>query len=272
MRGAGAQEGGVVRDKRGWHVGVVVALVVAVLGMLAGVRGTGREASAQLAPRAAAIEPVGQRALSYTELRAGTRSPNQALAPTWWRSLPSPDLFAPVVQSASDREAAVARRAARRAYDGAPPTVPHPVEQLGVPGCLTCHERGAKIAEHVAPKMSHAPMGSCVQCHVPAEDPRVTAAGAAESVAPWALPQQVVADNGFAGRGPPGPGERAWPGAPPVIPHTTWMRERCDGCHGVFGASGMRSTHPWRQSCTQCHAPAAELDQRPVWAQAAVTP
>ncbi|HRC56557.1 MAG TPA: hypothetical protein PKU97_11575, partial [Kofleriaceae bacterium] len=90
---------------------------------------------------------------------------------------------------------------------------------------------------------------------------------AATEVAP-SLPLQEVADSAFVGLPAPGRGERAWPGAPPTIPHTTWMRERCDSCHGVWGASGLRSTHPWRQSCTQCHAPAAALDQRPVWSPA----
>ncbi|MBK6532709.1 MAG: hypothetical protein IPF99_24875 [Deltaproteobacteria bacterium] len=46
------------------------------------------------------------------------------------------------------------------------------------------------------------------------------------------------------------------------------MRGRCESCHGVL-SQGIRSTHPWRESCTQCHAPSAALDQRPM---AAVTP
>ena len=57
-------------------------------------------------------------------------------------------------------------------------------------------------------------------------------------------------------------GNRAWSIAPPEIPHRTFMQERCESCHGVNGRDAIRSTHPWRQSCEQCHAPSAEFDQR----------
>ena len=40
----------------------------------------------------------------------------------------------------------------------------------------------------------------------------------------------------------------------------------CLGCHGVNGKSGMQTSHPERVSCTQCHAPSAELNQVPVGA------
>jgi hypothetical protein len=60
---------------------------------------------------------------------------------------------------------------------------------------------------------------------------------------------------------------RDYDGAPPTIPHPTLMRGECASCHGVFGADGIKTTHPWRQSCTQCHAMNAVNDQH-----AAVTP
>jgi cytochrome c-type protein NapB len=59
-------------------------------------------------------------------------------------------------------------------------------------------------------------------------------------------------------------GVRAYTGAPPEIPHSTWMRETCLACHGGTGAEGLRTRHPQRQSCTQCHAPSAGLNQGPV--------
>ena len=40
------------------------------------------------------------------------------------------------------------------------------------------------------------------------------------------------------------------------------MRERCDSCHGVW-AGALRTTHPWRQNCVQCHTPSAARDQHP---------
>ena len=252
-------------------MGVAVALAVAGVGLLAGVRGTGREVSSQrYARRAAEVVAAGD-ARSYADLRRRMTGPNAALPARWWEGLPTGDVLAPVVQTAAEREQALARRASRRAYDGAPPTVPHAIDQLDVPACLRCHERGARIATLVAPRMSHAVMSSCVQCHVVSEDPRATDPGApASAIAATgpALPPLVVADSAFVGLPAPRGGERAWPGAPPTIPHTTWMRERCDSCHGVWGAQGVKSTHPWRASCTQCHAPAAALDQRPVWTPA----
>jgi cytochrome c-type protein NapB len=40
------------------------------------------------------------------------------------------------------------------------------------------------------------------------------------------------------------------------------MRENCMSCHGEGGTSAIRTSHPDRQSCTQCHAPDAGYDQR----------
>jgi cytochrome c-type protein NapB len=151
------------------------------------------------------------------------------------------------------RADALARRALRRAYDGAPPTVPHPVAQGAFPACLNCHREGLDVAGRVAPAMPHAELGNCLQCHVVTAQP---------------MPGEALAggpplDNAFAGLQPPRRGERAWPIAPPTVPHSTLMRGRCETCHGTL-SQGIRSTHPWRQSCTQCHAPSAALDQRAV--------
>jgi cytochrome c-type protein NapB len=40
------------------------------------------------------------------------------------------------------------------------------------------------------------------------------------------------------------------------------MRDDCMSCHGPQGLFGLRTPHPDRQSCLQCHVPNAELDQR----------
>jgi cytochrome c-type protein NapB len=161
-----------------------------------------------------------------------------------------PDPFAPVVQSDAEHQAVVAARAARRAYDGAPPTIPHEVVQRGYPDCLACHATGAKVGNTRAPRMSHARLESCTQCHVPQVAPR-----------PLPAPASPV-ENEFAGMTSPGKGVRAWPGAPPTIPHPTFMRTECSSCHGTGGPNGIRSTHPYRESCTQCHVSNAALDQR----------
>ncbi len=50
------------------------------------------------------------------------------------------------------------------------------------------------------------------------------------------------------------PGERLFLGAPPVIPHPTFMRENCQSCHtGAAARPEIRCTHPERANCTQCH-------------------
>lgn len=233
---------------RGLQVGFAAAAAVAIVGLVSGVESSGREVVARES-RPAPANAVEAR--SYRDMRARDYGANATLAPGWWNQLRGPalDLFVPVVQSAEDRAATLAARATRRAYDGAPPTIPHTVDQLGVPACLACHADGLRVAGKRAPLMSHEERTSCLQCHVVANDPRPA-------------PTPPMIENTFVGLGAPGAGERAWEGAPPTMPHATWMRERCLSCHGPGGAHGIRSTHPWRQSCTQCHAPSAAADQR----------
>lgn len=129
-------------------------------------------------------------------------------------------------------------RAARRAYEGAPPVIPHP--QMGSP-CIACHTGQAiEVKEMgVAPAMPHrlttglGPASNCRQCHVFGE--------------------------GVTRDGPVSPvrrGERAHPGAPPMIPHPLFMREDCAACHtGPAARAEIRCTHPERARCTQCHLP-----------------
>jgi cytochrome c-type protein NapB len=237
----------------GLQVGVIAAVAVAVVGLVSGVEISGREVSSYVERRPSGSDAPVTGARSYRDMRDQTYGPNAGLPVEWWKTLRGgggPDLFAAVVQTEADRTTALAARGSRRAYDGAPPVVPHAVDQIAVPSCLACHEQGVTLATRRAPTMSHERHDSCLQCHVVAADPR------RDVVTP---PQP---ESTFVGLGPPGRGERAWEGAPPTIPHTTWMRERCDACHGTGGWHGVRSTHPWRQSCTQCHAPSATLDQR----------
>lgn len=140
-----------------------------------------------------------------------------------------------------DRAQAVAQRAEHRAYDGAPPTIPHAIDQRGAPSCLVCHQDGARVGERVAPAMSHPLLSSCTQCHVVEADPRP-------------LPQRTPPPvNEFSGLPSSGSGPRAWLGAPPQMPHGTAMRERCISCHGPAGQPGLRTSHPERDNCLQCH-------------------
>lgn len=151
--------------------------------------------------------------------------------------------------------AALSARAARRAFDGAPPTVPHPIAQDSSVACIACHGQGLQVKDRFASKMSHPTYGgSCTQCHVSTRG-SFTAADAALFSAP-------LTENSFQGREAPPNVPRAWPGAPPVIPHRTLMRSDCMSCHGPNGLFALRTPHPERQNCTQCHVPAAANDQR----------
>jgi nitrate reductase cytochrome c-type subunit len=139
-----------------------------------------------------------------------------------------------------------AERAALRAYDGAPPVIPHP--PLGA-ACRACHT-GAGL--HVvglgfAPPSPHGATpglsaeSRCEQCHVFRTTGAVLVASAFAG-----LPQEM--------RG----GSRLYPGAPPVLPHPVFMREDCLACHGGPAARAeIRCSHPERAHCLQCHVEAA---------------
>lgn len=151
-----------------------------------------------------------------------------------------------VVQTVSD---ALAERSLRRAYAGAPPVVPHGIDQMDPTGCMACHGEGLRSKSLRAPKMSHDFLSNCTQCHVESKNSQ--------------LPPPLNPANAFRGLEEVAHGDRQSPVAPPVMPHRTWMRQDCRSCHGPNGTPGLRTTHPERRNCVQCHAPSAGLDQRP---------
>lgn len=133
-------------------------------------------------------------------------------------------------------------RAERRAYDGAPPTIPH--QDFGM-SCEACHNAEGQYVAAVgfAPASPHEDTPSvdatsrCRQCHV-----FVTAPGLFVASEFVGLEQDLRA------------GARATPGAPPTIPHRLLMRENCITCHAGPGArEEIRTGHPDRTRCRQCH-------------------
>jgi cytochrome c-type protein NapB len=163
-----------------------------------------------------------------------------------------PDANAPVAPEV--KHAVLQARADRRAYDGAPPVVPHPITQDSSAACLACHGQGLQVKDRFASKISHPTFGgSCTQCHVSSQGTFTAAEAAVFAVA--------LSDNSFQGAGAPLKGPRAWPGAPPLVPHRTFMRNDCMSCHGPNGLFALRTPHPERQSCSQCHVSAAVNDQ-----------
>ncbi len=233
-------------------VGVIGA---AFVGYVVGVGRPGAPAGppafgAGAAPRGRAVGDV-QPAVTYGELRHVRLGPNRD-----WRNdvraLVAPASRAPAAGADTDpllRQASLARRAERRAYNGAPPAIPHSIEQRSAASCLACHGAPLRIGEATASMIPHARLTACTQCHVEA--------------APSAGMHAGTSADGFRGLAAPSGGDRAWTGAPPVVPHSTLMRSDCLACHGPSGPDGMRTTHPERRSCLQCHAPSAVLDQVP---------
>ncbi len=195
-------------------------------------------------------------ARSYTSLRDGPRDPGRA----WEADREALLALAPartdeVDLAGTSKDEVLTMRASRRAFDGAPPTIPHAIRQDSGLECLACHETGIRIRDRLAPPMAHEVYSSCTQCHVVSTAPMVEATWLEEG---WPGAEA----NAFVGRESPSEGPRWTDSSPPEIPHRTFMRERCDSCHGPNGRDAMRSTHPSRQSCEQCHAPSAILDQR----------
>ncbi|MBK9992315.1 MAG: hypothetical protein IPP19_16745 [Verrucomicrobia bacterium] len=146
-----------------------------------------------------------------------------------------------------------ATRTTRRQYDGAPPVAPHPLDQLTPVACLECHGKPTKIGNTQVSQISHPVYTNCIQCHVSSAGPSST----------WKERNVALSEgNSFSGKEQSGQGTRAYVGAPPAMPHTTWMRDDCMSCHGPGGTVALRTSHPNRQSCTQCHAVNAALDSR----------
>ncbi len=247
--------------KAAWIVGAVL-VTVAVSGYFMGLRQTGSQISMNQPVSLVAPDP-DRRALSGSDIPPAAVAYAQQDwlrdgANAQWRSHVA-DLLQPPVDPAmatnvteAQRAMAVAARAARRAFDGAPPVVPHPIAQDSSAACLACHGPGLAVKDKVASRISHAAYSSCSQCHVAAGGLGLGGAGPA-LLAP-------LAGNHFAGAEAPLKGSRAGPHAPPTIPHGTRMRGDCLSCHGPRALFGLRTPHPERQSCAQCHAADAALD------------
>ena len=157
-----------------------------------------------------------------------------------------------------------------RAYPGAPPRIPHGLtaEEFTSGSCSGCHERGGYAARFrlYAPVTPHPEMGSCLQCHAVDDElvglslptsadgtcrqcHRLDGERPAFSATTWRAAAWPVLD------------QRAMEGSPPWIPHDLQMRGNCLACHaGPAAVSELRTTHPERANCRQCHvaAPAEE--------------
>jgi cytochrome c-type protein NapB len=229
------------------HLFLMLVIGGAVAGFFVG---TGQDVSpawSREIPRGAEASAEAPAAMPYTEMDAIARGPNGAFVSDLANLVShTPGLLDAVTNTLLDKAASLAERAEVRAFDGAPPVIPHPVPENDVRSCSACHGEGRIIRGRIAPRMSHQAYTSCTQCHAPVGNP--------------GFGPEFPVENLFAGLSAPAQGPRAWEGAPPLIPHRTLMREDCLSCHGLAGRPGLRSTHPWRGNCQQCHAGSAEHD------------
>ncbi len=239
------------RENSSIHLLLAAVIAVAMVGYLVGLR---QGKTPYVPPESAFDKPlVASAAIPSTTWRKFNRrtmGPNSQ----WHVSVsalrqPVVDILAPVASlwNDVDRQALLQARAKRRAFDGAPPVVPHPIDQMSASSCLVCHGKGLTISTAHAPQLPHSMLLNCTQCHVEQSSTMM------ESF--------LIATNDFNGLSAPTQGTRAWSGAPPTIPHSTFMRESCMSCHGPTGHQAIRSSHPWRANCLQCHAPSADFDQ-----------
>lgn len=140
-------------------------------------------------------------------------------------------------------------RAARRAYSGAPPVIPHP--PLGA-SCIQCHTETGQAAPPIgfAPANPHlktpgiGKSANCRQCHLFRRTEET----------------DLFDRNLFVGYQPATTkGDRLYSTAPPVIPHGRFMRESCVSCHsGPAARPEICCAHSERANCHQCHVASPE--------------
>lgn len=253
-------------------IGAVVIASVAIVGYFIGLQSPGlQKAASPMGMASSSIsggeQPASQAAASHSTTATQTQPIDSRVIPaTEYLQLASiiratenqkrTDLSSLVSNSAlepqsaaspEEKLAALAKRRENRAFNGAPPTVPHPIDQMSAQACLACHGDGWQASGLRASRMSHPFLAECTQCHVESQPTHQTAS--------------LFRQSNFVGIPAPTQGSRAYPGAPPQIPHTTWMRDDCQSCHGPSGLLGLRATHPWRQACQQCHLPTSTSEQ-----------
>lgn len=153
---------------------------------------------------------------------------------------------------------------ALRAFPGAPPRIPHGLtsEEFRTTRCNTCHEQGGYSARFGAyvPVTPHPELTDCLQCHVgddavvgvplPSREPDAVCR---QCHAPGVRPTSFAAVDWQPAAWPP-PASARLAESPPVIPHDLQLRGNCLACHmGPGAVEEIRTTHPERANCRQCH-------------------
>lgn len=133
-----------------------------------------------------------------------------------------------------DRSKYLKKRQENRLYDGAPPVIPHRLEDgfTDRTSCMSCH----KIGKMHGPNVLHEEQINCTQCHVRAKvDTLFRPSNFKKYFSHPSL-------------------KRANPIGPPYIPHRVQDRKNCAICHIDNGArEELVPRHGNLMNCTQCH-------------------
>lgn len=235
-----------------WTVVLAVVIALSFVGFFIGVEQEGRDGSALVFGLPTGTDAAAPPARSYSEQRRTPRGKGSGFDAELAAMRAEGPRWTDPVDAWGDPTAARVDRAENRAYDGAPPTIPHPIRQDSAPECLTCHGEGLRLREATASPMPHRELPSCTQCHVVRQSP-----------VPGGDGRDFTVATDFEGLRREARATRASALAPPVVPHSTTMRERCLSCHGPYGRDALKTPHAERAACEQCHAPSAEMDLRP---------
>jgi len=148
-----------------------------------------------------------------------------------------------------------------RSYPGAPPRVPHGLTsvEFRTNRCNTCHERGGYSPRFnaYAPVNPHPQWLECLQCHATND---LLVGVPFPGASPDAACRQCHTANPDRFEETDLDWQSArWPTVVrdvtvPVIPHDLTTRGNCLACHmGPSAVAEIRTTHPERSNCRQCH-------------------
>jgi cytochrome c-type protein NapB len=145
---------------------------------------------------------------------------------------------------AAKKQIARSERDDRRVFYTAPPVIPHVVDhRTTAKACLACHASVVQRGDKKSIVTPHPQFYNCQQCHV-------QGAGTGKD---------LEVPNSFVGLIEPVDGLRTQPEAPPMIPHRDFLRDNCLSCHGDNSPREyMRTSHPERSNCRQCHVSDSE--------------
>lgn len=153
-----------------------------------------------------------------------------------------------------------------RSYPGAPPRVPHGLTALEfrTNRCNTCHERGGYSQRFgaYAPVNPHPEWVACLQCHATNNSlvglpfPQASADDACRQCHSGGPARFEEAGIDWRPAAWPAVGAQSQSGVP-AIPHDLQTRGNCLSCHmGPGSVAEIRTDHPERFSCRQCHVTA----------------